>query len=103
MEKQLFYQGQIVGVTELMKLQTVPESLFDAFAREIVGKGVIDGVVVAHNAGYGVTVSAGSMFAGSGRRATLTATSNVDCAVDKDSAATIPIPQSGGADQELLS
>ena len=100
MERQLFYQNQVVGATEMMRLQTVPEAMFDAFAKEVVGKGVISGLNVTHNAGYGVLVGLGALFAGSGRRAVLGANTNLNCAVDKDGVATVPIPQNGGVDQE---
>lgn len=100
MERQIFYQGQVVGVTEMERLQTVPQALFDNIVKEIIGKGVVSGLVVSHNAGYGVTVSAGAAYDTNGRRAALANNLNVNCAVDYLGAATVPIPQNGGVDQE---
>lgn len=100
MERQLFYQGQVVGTTEMLKLQETPEYLFDQLVKEIIGTGVISGLAVTHNAGYGVTVSAGVVFTPNGRRTSLLTNASVNCAVDYLGAATVPIPQNGGIDQE---
>ena len=99
MRRQLFYFDQAIGVTEMMSLQEAPQALFDAMAQEVVGSGVISGLVVTHNSGYGVNVSAGAMFAPNGRRCTLEATS-LSCTTDKDGVTIAPVPQSGGNNQE---
>lgn len=100
MQKQLFYQGQIVGVQNLLDLQSVPESLFDAFAKEVVGKGVISGLVPVWNVGYGCTLPAGILFSANGKRIESTAPVAVNFGVSENLGATVPIPQSSGSDQE---
>ena len=91
MQRQNFFTDQVVGVQNLMDLQSAPEALFEYLLLDIVGKGVVNGLAVSLNSGLGVMISAGAAYMANGRRAAIQANRNLDLTTDKNGALNTPV------------